>query len=691
MLSNIKHMNPLSLQNFYPLLPAVSVFKNRLGSILLILVGSCIALHAQGQADKRLQLADQYFSAGEYYTAAGLYEQFLNPKVKEKEPTGFPLNSKKNRTGQMGSQVSKLDILYKQAESYRLANYWPQASARYKECFEKDSVKYAAGLYWYAACQRSMGSYAKAEESVKNYINTYSSDTYQQAATQELATIQYIKGQITRPDSVLYHIQKINTAFATEKGIFSPVAAPGNKFLITSTQADSITKTGVNPFHNRLFYATFSQGNMQDLEPVVIEGMDATINQATASISANGNYLYFTQWKKDKGQNVSSIYYATKKENGWSNPVLLSSLNLQGYSSKQPFCSADGKYLYFASDRPGGQGQFDIWYAALQPDGTATEPINAGEAINGASNEQAPFYHSSSNSLVFSSDRKPGMGGYDLFTSKGDQSQWASPENMGHPVNSSRDDLYFFAAQKDGLLNNAIITSDRGSECCLETYVVNKMPKQKIITGVIRDCRNNEPLENAEIEMKSSDGRNWRMTTGEKGAYEFEWIGDLTQQLFVSKELYKDNSGGIAIEKTDESGWLVDIYTNADICLDKKLVIRPETVVTLYFDFDKSDLKNRATTQLDSIYHVLIENPNATIQVSGFTDGRGTVEYNKVLSDKRARACADYLIERGVDTSRISFESFGACCPVEMEMINGRDNADGRSKNRRALINITKD
>jgi outer membrane protein OmpA-like peptidoglycan-associated protein len=139
-----------------------------------------------------------------------------------------------------------------------------------------------------------------------------------------------------------------------------------------------------------------------------------------------------------------------------------------------------------------------------------------------------------------------------------------------------------------------------------------------------------------------------------------------------------------------KTGWLIDTIYNAPLCLEKKLVIKVENVVTVYFDFDKSLLRDRATQQLDSIYNVLVENPKATIQVSGYTDGLGSVEYNKILSDKRAKACADYLIAKGIDASRISFESFGACCPVEMEMINGRDNPDGRSMNRRALINIDK-
>ena len=102
-------------------------------------------------------------------------------------------------------------------------------------------------------------------------------------------------------------------------------------------------------------------------------------------------------------------------------------------------------------------------------------------------------------------------------------------------------------------------------------------------------------------------------------------------------------------------------------------------------------MKTAAVEKLDSIYNVMVEHPTATIQISGYTDGLGSTEYNAILSDKRARACADYLIAKGIDTGRITFESFGACCPIEMELLNGRDNAEGRSKNRRALINVMKE
>ena len=660
--------------------------------ISVLLIGCSFFNTAQGQADKRLQLADQYFAAGEYITAAGLYGQFLNPVAKKKTTSDFPLNSKKNREGRTGEEATKQDIVYKQAESYRLANYWSQASALYKECFEKDPVKYAAAFYWHAVCERSMGNYSSAEESIHRYLQNNDSETlFKEAAEKEKAVLQFIKSQLTRPDSILYHVQQLETSLGAEKGFFAPAATMGNGFLITSTQTDSITLPGINPYHNRLFHSVLVNNGLQNFEPVIVENIDETFNQGAACVHPNGNYLYFTQWKKENGRNISSIYFSTKNATGWSQPVLLSSINRQGSSSKQPFCSADGKYLFFASDREGGKGNFDIWLVSLRADGTTEEPINLG-LINTSENEQAPFYHNASSTLVFSSDRLPGMGGYDLFTAKGKETTWKEPENIGHPVNSSRDDIYFFAPEKETILTNAFFSSDRGSDCCLATYTVSKTPKKKIIAGFVNDCRNNEPLVNVEVLMKDASGKTLRAITGEGGKYVFELDGDDVQQQFsLSKEKYNDKASGTNIERTHKEGWLTDTLFNETLCMEKKLVIKVENVVTVYFDFDQSKLKDRGIVQLDSIYNILMEDTTATIQVSGYTDGLGSVEYNKKLSDKRAKSCADYLIEKGINAARISFESFGACCPVEMELINGRDNPDGRSMNRRALINISKD
>jgi OOP family OmpA-OmpF porin len=676
-----------------PIIMKTILSIQRLSTLIIIVM---LGLQANSQLDQRIAMANKYYDAGEYFTAAGLYEQFLNPPKKEVPKANFSLNTRKYGTGG-GNSVNKYDIIYKQAESYRLANYWVEASTKYKECFEQDFTKYADAFYWYAVCQRSLGKYAATEEYLNRYLKIAATDdTHKQEAEKELQTIQFIKKQLARPDSVLFKVKKNTTTFSKEKGIFAFNLFGDDRFIFTSTVADAANGT-TNANHSRLFYGSFNNSIIENIEEVTINSIDASLNQGAASFSADKKTLYFTQWKRVNGKNVSSIYYSIKDENGWGNPVLISSINKNGSSSKQPFCSADGRNLYFASDMPGGSGGFDIWVATIQTDGTIGEPINIGN-INTIGDEQAPFYHNASNKLVFSSNGRMGMGGFDLFVAKADGSGFTQAENMGHPVNSSRDDIYFYAPEQKELLRNAIIGSDRGSECCLETYSLAKAPKKRMITGVIRDCKNNEPIAEAEVMMRDVSGRNTKSVTGPDGQFSFAIAGEMGQQSFlISKEDYKEKITLAATESIDESDLLTDNYLNIPICIEPvikeepKLVIKAENVVTVFFDFNKSILNERERNLLDSVYNVLVENKTATIQISGYTDGLGTDDYNKKLSDRRAKACADYLRKKGLESSRISFVSFGECCPVEMELIEGRDNPDGRSKNRRALINVNKE
>ena len=679
---------------------------------LLLLLAYTSCLQSQGQQTKTpLQLADQYFAEGEYYTAAHLYEQYLNPARDQKAVHNFPLNTLGKRRGVTPKGLTRIDVLYKQAESYRLANYFQKAANCYKECAEKNPARYSNALYWFAVCERSLGNYRSAKESLQRYLKTAGTNNqYKEAIEKELQTLSYIQQQLARPDSVLIHTQKLNSPNGAEKGVFAAVHISDNKFLVSSTQRDSIIINGANPNHSRIFHATLNNGNLEEMAAVPLSPSEPMNNLGAASISADGNYLYFSEWKKEKGSTISSIYYSVKQNGGWSLPTLLQSISGNGHNNKQPFCSIDGKYLFFASDRPNGFGQFDIWYAPIQEDGTTGEPVNAGQVINTSGDEQAPFYHNSSTTLVFSSNGRPGMGGYDLFAAKGKETTWRSPENMGHPINSSRDDIYFFAQEKTSLLSNAIFSSDRGEGCCLESYSITKAGKNKILTGILRDCSDNTPVADAEIILQDASQKTWKATTGADGKYVFDLKSSSYQDLtvMIKKELYKDTATFFTIENIDESDYLSDKLTTTDLCFEKTPVIpvdtiaviqpgdlipviKAEDVVTLYFDFNKSILNSSSVNRLDSIYNVMVENPTATIQISGYTDGLGTNEYNNKLSDKRARACANYMLQKGIPPARITFVSFGACCPVEMEIINGRDNSDGRSRNRRALINIKKE
>ena len=664
-----------------------NIINNR---TFLFVLGCLWIVQAQSQTDKRLVLADQYFASGEYFAAADLYGQFLNPSQKSKYHSDFPLNTRRNTDQWVGRYRDKTDIVLKQADSYRLANYWTNALELYKKCFEKDSVKYACSMYWLAVCQRSIGDYSNAEESLNRFLaRCTQKNEYYNVAIKERQTLQFIKKELSKPDTGLYRTQKINTAFG-DKGIFAPTVANENQYLFTSTQSNSAA-SNINPNYNRLFHSTFTNDGLQSAAPIEIESIDLSLNQGAACISSDGKHLYYTQWKKENNQTVSSIYFSNKTGKGWSKPQRLYSINQQGHNSKQPFCSPDGNYLFFASDRTGGAGGFDIWYAPLLTDGSTGQALNAGAVINSPANEQAPFYHNGSSTLIFASDRSPTMGGYDLFASKGVISQWKAPENMGYPINSSRDDVYFFARENENLWNNAIVSSDRGSSCCLSTYAIVKTDKKKIIKGLVVDCSNKQPIADAALEFKDASGKTFKTTTTPDGQYSLILSDKVDRHMFVvSKEKYQDKTTEVAVTTINRSNSQADTAINTVICLEKKFVLKAENVVTVYFDFDKSEIKARSARQMDSIYKVLTQNPTYTLQISGYTDGKGSTEYNERLSDRRAKSCADYLISRGIDPVRISFESFGACCPTEMELINGRDNENGRAKNRRALININK-
>jgi outer membrane protein OmpA-like peptidoglycan-associated protein/tetratricopeptide (TPR) repeat protein len=666
------------------------------GVLTVLFICAC-TMPVFSQKNGPLQLADQYFAAGDYYTAANLYKQYLNPPKKQTSGNDFPLNVKRRRVGGGNKNISRNDILFKQAESYRLANYWVEAAATYKEYIDKDDARRTEALYWYAVCQRSVGNYTAAEESLnKVIVSAGANSPYRANAQAELQTLKYIHKELARPDSILVSLRKLNIPNSNEKGAFAVTQVNGSQFLVSSTEPDSAQTKGVNPYHSHLFYATLNNGSLNDMTPVDFSDQSIKDNQGAGSISKDGKYIYFSQWKKINGKTASAIYYSVKESKGWSEPILLPLVNVNGYSSKQPFCSADGKYIFFASDRPGGSGKFDIWYAGLKADGTTEKPVNLGADVNTSGDEQSPFYHNSSSTLVFSSNGLQGLGGYDLFSAKGSEVTWTAPQNLGYPVNSSRDDLYFFADEKNALLTDAIFSSDRGTGCCLETYTISKAPKKKMLRGIVRDGKDNNPLANVIVTLKDPAGNIKSDTTDADGSYDFEGIKDNYHDLtlLLTRDTYRDTVSILKIKNTDESDLLIDKLINTDLSIskiEKKLVIKAENVVSVYFDFDRSILKPAAISKLDSIYAVLTGVTSATIQISGYTDGLGSEEYNKKLSDRRAKACADYLIKKGIDSSRVSFESFGACCPVEMEKINGRDNPDGRSLNRRALINVKKE
>jgi len=647
-------------------------------------------ISADAQGNKTvLKQAESYFAAGEYYTAANLYQQYLYPVADKSTGSNFPLNAKRKAAAPQGN--ARLDVLYRQAESYRLANYWPEAAAAYQACVAEDPVKYADSYFWLAVANRNLNKIDSARYWLMKYPASPSMQFIREASA-EKQKLGFIQSENDRPDSILFSTQLIQTEKLPGTGMFATQRLANGELILSTTVPTDQTASNSNPNKSRIFRATVSNGKLENIRAVDI-ALDSNFNWGAASISPDGKHLLITRWSKIDGVIRSAIFSSTKNSSGWSQPeqqMLGAETNI---NNKQPFYTADGQWLLFSSDREGGSGGYDIWYARVGADGTISNVKNAGNILNTPANEVAPYYHSSSNCLVFATDGRIGMGGYDLFISSGFfGGNWSAVQNAGKPVNSVRDDIYFSATENEPLLRNALVGSDRGAGCCIETFSISKAAKKQILQGTVKDCRTGQGLANARITLNDNEGKNYQTRTNENGIYSVETLSIPMQDFRMTVEMdgYKDSSMALSIDSR-KNDWLTDYSFATAICEEKKLMLKVENVVTVYFGYDKSELTAPTIAKLDSIITMLNAEPTARVQISGYTDGKGSVEYNQKLSVRRATACGNYLIEHGIDEKRISYESFGSCCPVEMELIDGRDNPDARSKNRRALINIDRE
>ena len=672
-----------------------SNFLNRSSLIpryLLLALCVFIATSSFAQGDKRiLSEASKYFEYGDYFTAARLYEQYLNPNASLRSKKGLPVYSGLKNRGKSGANLSKPDVVYKLATAYRLSYYFPQAAEQYKKSYTESADKYPDSYYWYAVCMRSINNFSEARTALSVFLTRYAANSPLKAAAEaEQQTLDFIAQQMARPDTILYQVKKADNNIGLEKGVYAAAKAGPSKLIITSTIKDSAVKKNANPFRNRLFTANESTDNtIQDVELLPIEENDADANQGTAALHPNGELLYFTQWTKVKEKSNSGIYVSRKKDGKWNKPERLAYVNVDGFNSKQPALSADGSTMYFASDKTGSLGAFDLWSVALDATGIPNaEAVNLGSTINTAGDEQAPHFHPDQNVLVFATNNRPGMGGYDLFISIQSGAGWNTPENLGYPVNSTRDDIYYYNASSE-MLKNAYLGSDRGSSCCLETYHLSKLPKKRKLSGQLLQCSGTEPMADAEVELNQGSGN--KVRTDAEGRFSFELNeGDKPVELVFSKDSFIAKTTQFKIVTTDEKDPLTNVLVQENVCLDKVEIIKPENISPVYFDFNKYKLRKEGKVLLDSVYDILYHNPTYMVKVDAHTDSKGSVQYNLKLSKRRADEVVNYLLRKGVEPNRITREAFGKSLPVADDMPNGVYDPQAAQLNRRAMTHITK-
>ncbi|RZL47823.1 MAG: hypothetical protein EOP00_10835 [Pedobacter sp.] len=665
--------------------------------IIFLLCLSLTYAKAQIASDNK-RVADVYFLNKEYYAAAEYYKKALQISP---DSAGFvvPYGFEK-KMQEENSTNKKTDYEYavfQLATSLRLYKNFQDAERWYVIATNFTNPKYALSGYWYGECLRSNFKFEEAITAFKTFLTKYKTkDEYAQNALSHIESCKFALVEIKYPR--LFKLTKLaadinkagsNYASAINKEAFyftssRPVGNGGKNEILAGNRANNTVTKKETPYINAI-YATSANPTdaaiaVKRVDVVNVKEMEA----AAPALHPNGNFMYFTAWvnKDDKNR---SIYISQKNEgNEWSSPKLMGGeINILGFNAIQPSVSKDGKYLIFSSDRPGGYGKYDLWYALIRPDGTTGNAMNLGDKINTQGDDQAGYYNPKTKKMRYSSNGKIGMGGFDFYETDGDFTQWTTPVNMGYPFNSPKDDLYF--TPLDDLDKEGYVSSDRESVCCLEIFHIKR--EMLAINGKLIDCKTLKPLAGATVTLTGNDIVEQSTTSDANGVYQFAVNSNRGFQINAVKDLYFAKNLSYSYEQLAA----VDTLQSAELCLVPFKIDKPIVLENILYEFDSAELTDSSKVKLNYLYDLMVDNKNIEIELGAHTDNIGKAAYNLDLSDRRAKSCVDYLVSKGIAAERMTSKGYGFNKPIAPnQKKDGTDDPEGRALNRRTEFKVTK-
>lgn len=610
-------------------------------SIIFLIAGNAFS------QEKQIQKANEKFNDLAYIDAITVYERVANKGYKSAE------------------------LFQKLGDAYYFNAELEKASKWYNELFLMDNTTIASEYYYrYSQSLKSIGEYEKANQMLEKFNALTNADSRGNLFSKKKDYLEVIRNNSGR-----YKIKEagINSEYSDFGTAFL-----GNKIIFASTRDTSGFIKREHKWTNEAFTDLFVSEIKPDSTmtvPVKFSNkINTKFNESTPIFTKDGKTVYFTRNNfsdkkrgKDKNQTtLLKIYKAVLKDSIWTDVTELS-FNSNEYNTAHPALSTDEKLLYFASDMPGTLGQSDIFKVAINNDGTFGTPENLGPRINTEGKETFPFL-SAKNELYFASDGHPGLGGLDIFVSKINQNQsLEEPINVGQPVNSSTDDFAFVINTENKIgFFSSYRKEGKGFDDIYTFYETKKLTVEQILSGTITDEETGETLANVDVLLLNDRFEVIsNKKTDENGLYSFDVEYGKTYYIRSSKEDFETTETKVVIAGAGENQLAIKQKRNIKVIVLKDDIAKTLNINKIYFDLDKSFIRDDAKVELAKVLEVMLQYPTLKIDVRSHTDSRQTHKYNMKLSERRAKATVEWLVQNGIAPDRLSGKGYG-----ETELIN---------------------
>lgn len=569
------------------------------------------------------------------------------------------------------------DLYFKTRDYGRAARY-------YRRVLRKDKTGQYNHLYYdYGRALKMDDKYDDAEEAFIEFLAYNDNDSLETLARAELEGIRMAPNMPEKSRGV--ELENIGRDVNSKQSEYSPILNPQEKLLyfvaFDTDDPVAMLEDGVAEFPARVFTTTKEEegDDWQEPAPLTTKVNREDEHVFNVTISPAGDRLYYTRGLIQGMELLSSrMYFSEGRGTSWSGAQEVQGIN-GDYIVKNPTVGElfGREVLIFASDMPGGYGGFDLYYATRTGEGEYADPVNLGKVINTLGDDETPYYLDGT--LYFSSTGHPGLGGFDIFFSVWDGSNWSEPQNMGKGFNSPENDLYF---TMDASGYNGFMVSNRAGQgnrslqnrtCCYDIYTYS-IPEVYIdlVAGIFSEAK--KPIKGGTVALYTMEndvpGSPQRKNNPKGNRFDFELAKEMPYMVVASApDYYPDtatlNTVGIRESKTFEQRFFLKAKPKPAPEPEFDTIAMEEAIVleNILYDFDSDRILREAESDLEVVYELMAEYPEMKIELSAHTDNRGDDNYNMDLSQRRAESARRWLVRKEVPRRRIEAKGYGETRP----------------------------